>query len=138
MSGPYLQAAGRGRVPSCWLSNMAARRLRHAVPLCGEGSVTPLEPPAPRLLSDGQIKQFIVHGYLQLSLSELGEGFHAALYEHCCAWDPARHGVDGGEPPDTRHSFTDLPELAEVIGSPTMRGALTSLLGEGYLLHHIV
>jgi hypothetical protein len=32
-----------------------------------------------------------------------------------------------------RNMFPEIPELAEVVGCPTMRGALASLLGHGYV-----
>ena len=84
----------------------------------------------PKLLSDEQMKQFVVDGYLQLRVEELGEAFHTEFYNQICA------GWDRDDPiTTTRHCFPELPALTKVTTSPTLRGALTSILGPGYGQH---
>lgn len=86
--------------------------------------------PAPKMLSDEQMKQFVVDGYLALRIEELGDAFHSGFYDQICA------GWDKEEPiTSTRHCFPELPALAKVTTSATMRGALTSILGPGYGQH---
>jgi hypothetical protein len=90
-----------------------------------------------RLLDDQQVKQFIATGCLELHVSELGEGFHQQLYERCCERDLAAGDLDNPElaTKTRREVFVDIPELSRLIGSPTLTGALTSLLGPNFLQH---
>ena len=118
------------------MDGAAARRLRRAVPLAAPAAATPTAAadaaPPPMLLSDEAMKQFAQDGYLALHVGELGQAFHDDMYRRICeGWDPDVTG----EERNTRQVFPELPELSDVIGSPTLRGALTSLLGPAYGQH---
>jgi len=85
------------------------------------------------LLTDKQVQDFIVEGYLELPPSEVegsgsGEGFHQkVLLAALKLGDRAeRHG---------NNILPALPELAEVFETPRCRGALASLLGPSYMMH---
>ena len=89
----------------------------------------------PKLLTDTQIKDFIKDGMLLLPIEELPTSFHEGIY-HKCAETWARAA---DEPRDagmlSRFMFEQLPELTQIINSPTLRGALTSILGASYVQH---
>jgi hypothetical protein len=89
-----------------------------------------------RLLDDMQVKQFIATGCLELRITELSPAFHERLYETCCERDAAAGAADAALAAQARREvFVDIPELSQVVEGPTLAGALTSLLGRGYLQH---
>ena len=91
-----------------------------------------------RLLDDAQVKEFVATGCLELRVSELGPAFHQQLYETCCERDVAAGDLEGNPElaaKSRREVFVDIPELSLLVESPTLAGALTSLLGPGYLQH---
>ena len=96
----------------------------------------------PTLLSDAQVKAFIRDGMLLLPIKELPTSFHEGIWEKCGArWEEeaaaaagAEHGARGPAMLG-RFMFGELPELTQVLESPSWRGALTSLLGPGYVQH---
>ena len=83
------------------------------------------------LLCDAAVKSFLVDGFLALPLKELGSDFHKSMYEK----SKARFAELQEARLDPRYVFNDLPEMSTVIASPTLRGALTSLLGPDYCQH---
>ena len=91
-----------------------------------------------RLLDDDLMSRFLAEGYLVLRPPELAPDFHQGIFE--AARDLYDEGLRVGG--DTVHLqyFGDnvvarMPHLARLLESPTMVGALTSILGEGYVLH---
>jgi hypothetical protein len=102
----------------------------------GDDSLSAAAPPA--LLSDDQMKDYIMNGYIALPVDDLQEDWHNSFWEHCHDWlfrgeAEAHAGPDGG--PSRPFVYPDIPELCEVTLSPTVRGALTSILGPGYTQH---
>jgi hypothetical protein len=82
----------------------------------------------PKLLTDEQMRRFIAQGYLTLRIAELGDDFHEALYEHARAeFGPNNNGLTG-----TGGSTDRIPELLAMVNSPTVVGALTSIIGPDY------
>lgn len=82
-------------------------------------------PPIP--LTDEEMRQFIVDGYLVLDSglpSELHEQIDSQL-----AYTLKREGNHGN------NILPAIPEMHRVLESPRIRGALQSVLGEDYLLH---
>ena len=86
----------------------------------------------PALLSDAQVKQFVVDGFIALPIRELGSSFHRRVYDKSKAAF-ARIGAQGHH--DARVVFGELPEMTDVLRSPTLTGALTSVLGADYVQH---
>ena len=86
-----------------------------------------------KLLTDAQMQTFIGQGFLTLSIDELGDEFHASLYEHAqVEFGPKNNGLTG-----TGGSTERIPELLTMVDSPTVAGALTSLIGPGYAHGHL-
>ncbi len=81
----------------------------------------------PVLLSDEDVRRFIVDGYLLLQTDQTPE-FHRRIDERLreVTEHEAWHG---------NNIVARIPTLHEVIRSPTVHGALISLLGSDYLCH---
>ena len=86
------------------------------------------EESAPTLLSDAQVREFIVRGVLTLPVSDLSPEFHREL--HAESERMFDKGIALGN-----DIFPGIAGLKDVMESRTVRGALTSLLGEGYAMH---
>ena len=82
---------------------------------------------AVRLLTDAEVQRFIVDGFLVRSVDEPGPSFHQELYRRAIERRPSSGLSDEVD--------ACMPELHAVLDSPTVRGALQSILGPGYLRH---
>ncbi len=80
-----------------------------------------------QLLSDAQVARFITDGYLILN-ADVSPHLHAAIYHKL---DQRLH--EEGNPGN--NILPAVPELQEILDSPTVQGALTSILGRNYVLH---
>ena len=78
------------------------------------------------LLSDGQMQEFIRGGYVTVRTA-LPEEFHASICRQADA-------LLGAEPNPGNNLLPRLPDLARMLADPAVQGALTSILGPGYLL----
>jgi hypothetical protein len=90
------------------------------------GAPTATRPP--KLLNDNALRQFITEGFLILPLSEdLSPEFHATVHEQ----------VENlaGQAAIGNNIFPAIPALGDVLASPTVNGALCSVLGHDYALH---
>ena len=93
---------------------------------------------AQHLLDDAQMSAFLADGYVVLRPAELTQAAHAKLFAEAAElYDEVRR-VGGG----TTHFqylgdnlLARIPGLQDVLDAPTVTGALTSILGEGYVLH---
>ena len=86
-----------------------------------------------KLLDDDQMQQFLGAGFLTLPIDELGEEFHDALYDKAkVEFGPDNNGLRG-----TGGSTERIPELLTMVNSPTVAGALVSILGENYAHGHL-
>ena len=84
------------------------------------------------LLVGAQVKSYIQNGYGALPGGDMPPEWHDGLWQKCHDW--LYH--DGVEPQhDSRLVFPSIPELSDVILSPTVRGALQSILGPDYVQH---
>lgn len=82
----------------------------------------------PKLLNDHAVRQFITEGFLILPLNEdLSPEFHATVHEQVEKL-PGQSAIGN-------NIFPAIPALGEVLASPTVNGALCSVLGHDYALH---
>ena len=79
------------------------------------------------LLRDDDIRRFITDGYVQVNAGLPGE-FHRDLYRKI-------ENVLEEEGNPGNNILPRIPEIRRVFDQPAVRGALTSLLGPGYLMH---
>ena len=79
------------------------------------------------LLSDAEMQQFIAQGYVQVQADFPGD-FHAEVCRQIDAVLEAEGNPGNNIAPR-------IPAIAEVFAHPAVRGALTSILGAGYLMH---
>lgn len=85
-----------------------------------------------KLLSDDQMKSYIQNGYVALPVADMPPEWHVGLWQQCHDW------LYRGEiqpQSDSRWVFPSIPDLSDVILSPTVRGALQSILGPDYVQH---
>ena len=78
------------------------------------------------LLSDRQMQDFIRNGYVTVQTS-LPDEFHASICRQTDA-------LLGAEPNPGNNLLPRIPELSRMLADPAVHGALTSILGPGYLL----
>jgi len=81
-----------------------------------------------KLLTDEQMRTFLTQGFIALQ-PELPADFHAELRKQCAASLERDHGNPGN------NILPLVPQLQELYASPVISGALTSVLGERYLMH---
>jgi hypothetical protein len=80
-----------------------------------------------RLLSDEDVRRFIADGVLALPVDDLPQAVHRAIHEH------GAHLHQAGQNPGDG-IYHEIPELAQLMDTQSVRGALTSLLGEGWTM----
>ena len=87
-----------------------------------------------KLLSDAQMQQFLGQGFLVLQPDELEPAFHQAVFANAAA----EYGPDAGEKGGSHGTTIErVPGLTTLIESPTVAGALHSLLGPEYAHGHL-
>lgn len=77
-----------------------------------------------RLLTDDQMRQFIVDGYV-IVRPDLDDGLHGRIFAETQA-------VFEQEGNPGNNLVPRIPAVQQVLDSPEVRGGLTSILGEGY------
>lgn len=89
-------------------------------------------------LDDNQMARFLRDGFVILDPDGLGDEFHATMYDAACRVHDEARAVGG----DSTHLQiigdnlrARIPGLERLLTDPTVAGALTSVLGEGYFLH---
>ncbi|GAA3408246.1 HEAT repeat domain-containing protein [Paenibacillus hodogayensis] len=80
-----------------------------------------------RLLTDEQMRQFITQGYLLLKTD-----FPASFHEELLGRLSEVYGTEGNP---GNNLLPRIPELQKVFDHPVVAGGLTSVLGEGYMMH---
>ena len=82
---------------------------------------------APVLLTDEQMRQYIVDGYVMLEPS-VPDDLHETIRRKLA--DVLEAGINPGN-----NVLPRVPEMRHILNSPEVRGALISALGEGYIEH---
>ncbi|MDF2723791.1 MAG: phytanoyl-CoA dioxygenase [Paenibacillus sp.] len=80
-----------------------------------------------RLLTDDQMRHFITQGYVLLG-TDFSDEFHSQLLGQLSE-------VYANEGNPGNNLLPRVPQLQKVFDHPSVKGALTSVLGEGYLMH---
>ena len=81
------------------------------------------------LLNDNQMRDFIVNGYVIVK-TDLPRSFHDEIYK-------TTNTVFEREGNPGNNLLPRIPEIQHVLDNPTVRGALTSLLGADYYIQPI-
>ena len=84
------------------------------------------------------LRAFLHDGYVVLRPPELDESFHRAMFDAACTVHDRARASD--EPRPHLQTIGDnlraqIPALERLLGAASVRDALSSVLGEGYLLH---
>ena len=79
------------------------------------------------LLDDAQMQQFITDGYITVRADYPPE-FHQAIYQQIEAMFESEGNTGNNILPR-------IPQIQKVFDHPALKGALTSLLGEGYIMN---
>ena len=79
------------------------------------------------LLSDEDIRHFITRGYVQVQ-TDFEDNLHQQIYDQI-------ERVFGMEGNPGNNVLPRIPNIQEVFAHPKVVGALTSLLGENYIIH---
>ena len=88
-----------------------------------------LHDPEPKLLTAEQVRTFLANGYLALQ-PDLPVDFHHEMYDRFVDLI----GNDNDRNPGN-NLLPLVPELQLVYDDPVIKGALTSVLGDGYMMH---
>ena len=87
------------------------------------------------LLNDEQIRHFIVNGYVNVT-ADVPTHIHETIYDKTDELFAGAADFRGDRQHNPLNNILPLvPELQVVLESPEVRGALTSVLGNGYVLH---
>ena len=87
------------------------------------------------LLNDEQIRHFIVNGYVNVT-ADLPTHIHETIYDKTDELFAGAIDFRGdGQHNPLNNILPLVPELQFVLESPEVRGALTSILGNGYVMH---
>ena len=86
------------------------------------------------LLSDEQIRAFIIDGYVQVQ-TDLDESVHRTIFEKTDRiLGSGDSGAAGGGGNPQNNILPMVGELGQVLEAPEVVGALTSILGDGYVM----
>ena len=87
------------------------------------------------LLNDEQIRHFIVNGYVNVT-ADVPTHIHETIYDKTDELFAGAADFRGDRQHNPLNNILPLvPELQVVLESPEVRGALTSILGNGYVMH---
>ena len=92
------------------------------------------------LLDDQQIVQYLEDGYVVLDPTELDQAFHHQMYEAAClTYGMAQGAASQGAAPHIKVIADNLrqriPGAEVLLRSPTIDGAITSVLGENWQIY---
>ena len=88
-----------------------------------------------KLLNDEQIRHFIVNGYANVT-ANVPTHIHETIYDKTDELFADAADFRGDRQHNPLNNILPLvPELQIVLESPEVRGALTSILGNGYVMH---
>ncbi len=87
------------------------------------------------LLNDEDIRHFIVNGYVNVT-ADMPTHIHETIYDKTDELFAGAADFRGDRQHNPLNNILPLvPELQVVLESPEVRGALTSILGNGYVMH---
>ena len=88
-----------------------------------------------KLLNDEAIRHFIVNGYVNVT-ADVPTHIHETIYDKTDELFAGAMDFRGDRQHNPLNNILPLvPELQIVLESPEVRGALTSILGNGYVMH---
>ena len=88
-----------------------------------------------QLLNDEDIRHFIVNGYVNVT-ADVPMDIHETIYDKTDELFAGAMDFRGDRQHNPLNNILPLvPELQIVLESPEVRGALTSILGNGYVMH---
>ncbi len=88
-----------------------------------------------QLLNDEQIRHFIVNGYVNVT-ADVPTHIHETIYDKTDELFAGATDFRGERQHNPLNNILPLvPELQVVLESPEVRGGLTSILGNGYVMH---
>ncbi|MCY4094897.1 MAG: hypothetical protein OXG05_07190 [Gammaproteobacteria bacterium] len=92
------------------------------------------------LLNNQQIVQYLEDGYVVLNPTELDQAFHQRMFEAACwTYGMAQGAASQGAAPHIKVIADNLrqriPDAELLLRSPTIDGAITSILGEDWQLY---
>ncbi|MDE0424367.1 MAG: HEAT repeat domain-containing protein [Candidatus Poribacteria bacterium] len=88
-----------------------------------------------QLLNDEDIRHFIVNGYVNVT-ADVPTHIHETIYDKTDELFAGTTDFRGDRQHNPLNNILPLvPELQIVLESPEVRGALTSILGNGYVMH---
>jgi hypothetical protein len=82
---------------------------------------------APQLLTDKQVQEFLINGYLVLQPASLDENFHSTIFRQA-------ESIFEKEGNPGNNILPRIPQLQYVFDDSVIRGALESLLGPNYTM----
>ncbi len=87
------------------------------------------------LLDDEQIRGFITDGYVHVQ-TELPDKLHGRIWEKTASAFAGADSLDASWRVNPLNNILpQVSEIQQVLDAPQVRGALTSLLGPGYIMH---
>jgi hypothetical protein len=100
-------------------------------------------------LTQRQLKDWIADGVMVLPIDDFSDDFHLEMFDRCeelqshneRLLEPLQSIEDPQERMDAVRNLTrkqvvrELPEITDIVRSPTLSGALHSILGPGYSMH---
>ena len=92
------------------------------------------------LLDDDQIVRYLEDGYVVLDPTELDDAFHHRMYQSAClTYGMAQGAASQGAAPHIKVIADNLrqriPDAEALLRSPTIDGAITSILGENWQIY---
>ena len=81
--------------------------------------------------NDAQLKQFLSQGYMIIPVTDLERDFHEGIYQKAKTLYRAE---DGGGVDFGNNVFPAVPDIGEIYQAPTVVGALSSVLGDDYVM----
>ena len=98
-----------------------------ALPVAQHAAAAADENEGLKLLTDRQLKDFLIDGVAILQVDEMPREWHEAFYAKALAMSQGGRGRGS--------LWSEMPEITQVCRTPTVRGALTSILGRDYVMH---
>ena len=103
-----------------------------AAPVSGAPPLEALQAAISKKFDDAKMKQFLSQGYMVVPVDDLDRDFHETIYTKAKTLYRAE---DGGGVDFGNNVFPAVPDLGAVYQAPAVVGAISSVLGENYVMH---